>query len=293
MRQGSVVGTPTPDIDLQGHRGARGLLPENSIDGFLLALDIGVNTLEMDAVVCSDDQVVVSHEPWFSGLICRTPEGGRITRWRERSHNIYRMSYAEVTAYDCGRYGHPKFPDQERRSACKPLLADVIEASERHAAEIRRPPPWYNIEVKSHPEHDHRFHPPPKQYVRLLHEVLDSRGVTSRTTIQSFDVRALDVARSTKAGARLSLLVDNRRGFDWNVAALGFLPDIYSPRFTRVDRQLIERAHQSGVDVLPWTVNDPGDMRRLLEIGVDGLITDYPDAGREVVAAFLREVGPI
>lgn len=285
------MGNPTPVIDLQGHRGARGLMPENSIDGFLLALEIGVTTLEMDAVVSSDDQVVVSHEPWFSGSICRTPEGRRISRWKERSHNIYRMSYAEVAAYDCGRDGHPKFRDQERRSARKPLLADVIEASERHAAEMRRTPPLYNIEVKSHPERDDRFHPPPKQYVRLLHEVIESRGVTSRTTIQSFDVRALDVARSTRAGARLSLLVDNRRDFERNVSMLSFLPDIYSPKYTRVDRQLVERVHQSGMEILPWTVNDPRDIRRLLESGVDGLITDYPDTGREVVDAFRREVG--
>ena len=280
---------PATNIDLQGHRGARGLLPENSIPAFRRALELGVTTLEMDAVISADDRVVVSHEPWFSASICRTPDGGDIPSRRERSHNIYGMPYEQIAKYDCGSKGNPRFAEQEAMPVPKPLLSEVIEMAEAYAEQIGRSAPLYNIEIKSKPSHDNSFHPPPARFAELLYDVLDEHDVLERATIQSFDVRALRAAKELDPDIRLALLVDNRRGFDRNVEALGFRPDIYSPSYRLVNQKLLDRAHAEGVEVLPWTVNDAPIMRRLLEMGVDGVITDYPDLGREVVDAFLRE----
>lgn len=276
-------------VDLQGHRGARGLMPENSIAGFRLALEIGVTTLEMDAVISADERVVVSHEPWFNRTICIKPDGSAIPFRRERAHNIFRMPYAVVEQYDCGSRRHPDFPEQERRPASKPLLTAVIESAERFADELDRAAPRYNVEIKSSPKHDGVYHPPPERYARLVYGVLESRGVLERSTIQSFDARALRAVREIEPAVRLSLLVDNRRGFSNNLRMLPFLPEVYSPARRLVRPHLIEQATSAGVEVLPWTVNDPSEMRRFLEMGVVGIITDYPDLGREVVEAFLRE----
>lgn len=283
-----TMSKPRSTIDLQGHRGARGLLPENSIPAFRRALELGVNTLEMDAVISADNQVIVSHEPWFSASICRTPDDHDIREGDEQSHNIYRMSYEEIAQYDCGSRGNARFPEQEPEPVSKPLLSAVIKMAESYAADLGRPAPLYNIEIKSTASRDNTFHPTPDRFAKLLYDLLDEHGIVDRTTIQSFDVRALRAARALDPNVRLALLVDNRRGYARNVESLGFLPDIYSPAYRLVNRRLIERAHAEDVEVLPWTVNDPRVMRRLLEMGVDGLITDYPDLGREVVDAFAR-----
>ena len=176
-------------------------------------------------------------------------------------------------------------------AVCKPLLAHVIDAAEKHAAVLDRPPPLYSVEIKSRAAYDGRYHPPPYRYARLVIDEFEKYGVFERSSIQSFDPRALREARRIRPGIQLVLLVENRRGYESNVDALGFLPHCYSPSHKLVDRALIERVHHDAVAVLPWTVNDPRRMRHLLEIGVDGFITDYPDSGREVVDAFLRERG--
>ncbi len=255
----------------------------------MLALEIGVDTLEMDVVVTRDEQVVVSHEPWFRSQICSNPQGARIPSWREREHNIYAMTYEEVARYRCGVFGDRRFPEQEHRSVQKPLLADVIAACEEYAGKLGRSAPFYSVEIKSRPRFDGRFHPPPAEYSRLLLDVFSSKDVIDRAIVQSFDVRSLRATRTQDESIPLALLVDNRRGYRWNVGRLGFLPELYSPNHTRMTKDDIERAHQDLAAVIPWTVNDPCRMRTLLEMGINGFITDYPDTGREVIQAFLRE----
>ena len=269
----------TDGFDLQGHRGARGLLPENTIPGFLRALDLGVTTLEMDVVITADSQVVVSHEPWFSSVICSLPSGEPVPKETEQTYRIFEMDYEEVAQFDCGRRGHPLFPEQEPMPAQKPLLRDVIEAAEAYAAEHDLPPVRYNIETKSRPAWDGVFHPDPETFTRLLYDVLEEADVRGRTTVQSFDPRTLQVARRLDPSLRLALLVEREQGESLNerLDVLGFTPAIYSPDYRLVNEDLIEAAHTRGMLVIPWTVNAPEEMRRLKQLGVDGLITDYPD----------------
>ena len=121
-----------PRFDIQGHRGARGLMPENTIPAFLMALDSGVTTLELDLAVTKDNQLVISHEPWMSAAICLSPLGDTIKTKDERKFNIYKMTYAEVKGWDCGSLGNEKFPQQKKQVAAKPLLQDAIVAVENH-----------------------------------------------------------------------------------------------------------------------------------------------------------------
>jgi glycerophosphoryl diester phosphodiesterase len=271
-----------PAFDVQGHRGARGLAPENTIPAFRRALDLGVTTLELDTVVSADGAVVVSHDPWMSSLFCSLPDGRPVPPGEEERHLIYAMPYAEVARYDCGRRGHPLFPRQEAGPAVKPLLRDVLAFAEAHGRELGRPLPRYNVETKSWPEGDGRLHPPPEAFVEKLWDVVEAAGVAERLTLQSFDVRTLQAAQRRGLPVRRSLLVEDRgqgpeAALHDGLAALGFTPHVYSPAFTLVTEAAVREAHARGMAVLPWTVNDPADMVRLRALGVDGLITDYPD----------------
>lgn len=264
-------------LDFQGHRGCRGLMPENTIPAFEKALDLGVTTLEMDVVITKDNKVLLSHEPWFSHEIAIDPNGTSISEEDERNHRIYEMSYEDTQAYDVGMKAHPRFPDQEKIKAKKPLLSDVIIFAEAHAKETSRPLPYYNIETKSLPAGDGIFHPEPEKFVDLLMAVINEGGASDRTTIQSFDVRTLQVAKTKYPKMKLVLLVENTETPEQNLQSLGFTPDIYSPDYALVDDDLISFAKEKGMKIIPWTVNEREEMNELIDMGVDGLITDYPN----------------
>ena len=276
--------TQTPEgFDLQGHRGARGLAPENTIPAFRRALEIGVTTLEMDVVIAGDGTVVVSHEPWMASEKCLTPEGSRFANGKRR--NIYEMTYPEVAAYDCGGLKLDDFPEQKPESAPKPRLRDVIRTAEAYTQEHDRPPVFYNVEIKSRPEWDGTYHPEPTTFAERVLSVVTDEAVAPRTTIQSFDPRSLEAVHQKNTAVRTALLVGwaGDDGLAENVASLSFSPDIYSPAARLVDEALVAGVHERGMRIIPWTVNDPSTMKRLLRLGVDGLITDYPDRGREVL----------
>jgi glycerophosphoryl diester phosphodiesterase len=265
-------------IDWQGHRGARGLLPENTIPAFLLALEYPqVKTLELDVVITEDQQVVVSHEPWMSADICSHPDGMPVDSFEAETLNIYQMPLASVQEFDCGQRGNPRFPTQQPQAAFKPTLAAVIAAAEARAKTLEREPPYYNVEIKSQPEWDGVFTPPPSAFASLVVELIATSGVEARTTIQSFDPRSLRAVRALKPTWNLALLVANPHSVAENLAILGFLPKVYSPYFMLCSEAMLDTLHDKGIQLIPWTVNEISDMRQLLELGVDGIITDYPD----------------
>ena len=268
-------------FDLQGHRGARGARPENTWPAFRHALRAGVVTLELDVVVSADSQLVVSHEPWMNPRICRLPSGGAIPPGEGEQYNLFEMDYARIARFNCGSQPHPRFPEQQPVAAPKPLLADVLVEADALAAALGRPLPFYNIETKMQAGRDGRFHPEPEAFTRLLMGAVADAGVTARTTIQSFDERTLRAARAAGFGGRLSLLVGRERPgrLPAHVEALGFTPDLYSPHHQLVDEAMMAQAAAYGIAVVPWTVNDPDQMRRLKRLGVAGLITDYPRRG--------------
>lgn len=265
----------TYKFDLQGHRGARGLAPENTLLAFRKALDIGVNTLELDVVVTKDQQLVVSHEPWMNADICIDPEGNAIPKESEKDFNIYQMTYEEVKAYDCGSKYNSAFPEQKLESAYKPLLKEVLNMadniSRNHGNKIR-----YNIELKSLPEGDEVYHPKPKEFVKLVMGLLKSETKLKRVNLQSFDFRILRELHQSYPEVGLAALV-YQTDMETALEDLGFVPEIYSPYYPLVNKDLVKAAHEKDMKVIPWTVNDLDPMKSLLKMGVDGLITDYPD----------------
>lgn len=262
--------------EIHGHRGCRGLSPENTVPAFLKAAALGADWIELDVVISGDGQVVVSHEPWMSRAICTGPDGEPIPAGQERAHNIYRMTAAELQLWDCGGLELPEFPDQERRRAHKPTLREVAEALEE-ASMAGIPEPGFNIEIKSDPGLYGTCQPQPAEFARIVHATLDSLGLTGRCIVQSFDPEALRAMRAIDPELPLALLVENADGPQANLARLGFKPEIYSPQHALVDEALVGLMHGQGIRVLAWTVNEPEDIRRMAALGVDGIITDYPD----------------
>ncbi|MEO6133223.1 MAG: glycerophosphodiester phosphodiesterase family protein [Saprospiraceae bacterium] len=265
-------------IDWQGHRGCRGLMPENTLPAFMKAVELGVTTLELDVVISMDGQVVVSHEPWMSSVICSHPDGTPVTKNEEKSLNLYKMEYSDIQKYDCGRRGNPDFPSQLRIGTIKPSLKIVIRALEIYAAENKYRQPRYNIELKSEPSGYNLFCPEPKEFVeKVLHDIL-RLGMGNRVTLQSFDVNILEeLHKITPREFYISYLVENGKNLDKNLSRLSFKPEIYSPDYTTIKESTIQQAHELGIKVIPWTVDTKEDIQQMLLWGVDGIITDYPD----------------
>jgi len=273
-------------FEVQGHRGARGLMPENTIPAFQQAIDLGVHTVELDVVVSADSQLIVSHEPWFHHHISTTPDGDPVAEAEAPDYNIFQMTVDEVQAFDVGRRGHPRFPQQQALDAVKPTLRAAIEAMEDHAAAQGVAPVRYNIETKSRPAWYGTHQPPPDVFAELLLSELQDLGVLDRTIIQSFDPATLVAFRELTDMGAIALLVSTADDIDPAISALGFTPDILSPNYEMVDEDLLADAQAAGMQIIPWTVNEPPTMERLIALGVDGLITDYPDriAGRPLPA---------
>ncbi len=273
-------------FDLQGHRGCRGIYPENTLQGMIHAVDLGVTTLEMDVVITRDGKVVLSHEPWLNATICLDPEGNRIAKADEKAWNIYAMTYDSLRRCDCGSLEHPEFSQQINAEAVKPLLRDVIQEVESYINEHGKASVKYSIEIKSSRAGDNVYHPIPSEFVdevyRVLDQVLDSTAMR-RVSIQSFNLRVLRALRNGQLEGKYSqdisiVLLDGENGnLREIIAELGFVPDIYSPIYNLVYSSRIEAAHAAGVLVIPYTVNEVEDMKRLIEMGVDGILTDYPD----------------
>ena len=268
-----------PLFDKEGHRGARGLMPENTIPAMMKGLDLGVTTLEMDAVITKDKQVILSHEPFFNHEITTKPGGGFIDEKDEKSFNIFTMTFAETQQYDVGIKPHPRFPQQGKIKASKPLLSAVIDNAEAYVLLKHLPKPFYNIETKSQPVTDNIYHPAPQEFVSLLMNVILEKKVEDRVIIQSFDPRTLQIIHQKYPFMKTALLIEDfdKRGVEVQLAQLGFIPAIYSPAYSLVNESLLQTCHQKKMKVIPWTVDDKKEIERLKLLGVDGIITDYPN----------------
>ena len=270
-------------IDIQGHRGCRGLMPENSIPAFLLALELGVNTLELDVSISKDHHVIVTHEPYFSHEISLDPQGKEISQVEEKSHNIYQLTTEEIQKYDCGSKVHPRFPQQVKIKVYKPTLQEVFERIEPLVNEFGLDDLQYNIEIKRLPQNDGIFHPEVQTFVQLVLDLISAHHLQNRTTIQSFDAQTLREVKKKSPTQKVAWLIDNELGLQKNLELLGFTPLIYSPDFRLVNEELVRQVHNLGMQLIPWTVNAEDDMRQLIEWGVDGIISDYPDRVKSVL----------
>ncbi len=269
----------TVSFDNQGHRGCRGLMPENTIPAMLKAIDLDVTTLETDAIITKDNQVILSHEPFFNHEITTKPNGEFVTEAEEKSLNIYQMTYEEVKRFDVGLKSHPRFANQTKLAVAKPLLSDMIDAAERYARAKHKDPIHYNIETKTQAATDNQYHPAPAAFVELLVAVIQSKKITERVTIQSFDIRTLQYLHQKYPYIKTALLIEDfdKSTLDEQITQLGFVPTIYSPHYSLVNKELIQACHSKGVQIIPWTVNDLATIQRLKSMGVNGIISDFPN----------------
>ncbi|MEM1124489.1 MAG: glycerophosphodiester phosphodiesterase family protein [Bacteroidota bacterium] len=277
--QENVMATPKPlpTFDWQGHRGARGLLPENTVPAFLKALELNMRTLEMDAAISQDGQVIISHEPWFSHEISTTPDGQPVTGESEKNYLIHQMTAADLQAFDVGSRGNERFPQQEKMKVHKPTLEEVVTAVNEYCKKNNQELPYYNIEIKSRPEWDVELAPVPAKFAKILLDEINRLGIHNKACIQSFDPRSLLAVNELDQTIRTAYLIENINPFAENMEKLDFIPTIYSPYFQLVTDTLVEQVHTIGMDLIPWTVNKVADMQRLKKLGVDGIITDYPN----------------
>lgn len=274
-------------IEIQGHRGARAIYPENSLPAFEYAQRLGVDVLELDLAVSKDRKLVVSHEPWLSATICMDTTGQIINRNQEREWNLYEMTYEEISQANCGIKPHAAFPRQEKINTIKPLLSAVIEQTIAISNEIGAELPSFNIEIKSLPEGDDIFHPNPTVFSDLVYELIEQSDIAwDKVTIQSFDFRVLKYWNQKYPEVRLVALIENKKSVEENLADLGFRPYVYSPYFKLLNKSTVEYLQEGGMKVIPWTVNDEADLQRMMKMGVDGIISDDPKLALEVRGSF-------
>ena len=264
---------PKSKIDVQGHRGCRGLLPENTIPAFQKAIDLGVKTLEMDLVISKDNKVVVSHDPFMSHEIALDVSGNEITESEEQSYNLYTMTYDSIKMYDCGSKHHKRFPNQKKLNVYKPLLTEVIDLAEVQTHHKIQ----YNIEIKSLPKWDNVFTPKVEEFVALVLKIINEKGISKRVTLQSFDVRALEEIKKNAPQINTSLLVDEYESINNKLNLLSYKPEIISPYFKLINASIVNNLHKKGYKVIPWTINEQKDINAMIDYKVDGIISDYPD----------------
>lgn len=263
-------------IIIQGHRGARGFLPENTIESCIEAVRRGIDGLEIDVVVSKDNQIVVSHEPWMSSIFCSYPNGQPVLN---EKNWLYRMNYADIKTFDCGLRPHPMFKNQQPTLCYKPTLYELVGAVEAYCQQHNLAIPFFNIEIKSHITWYHKLVPLPTTFVNLIQKEIQSiqmRGYLSKFYISSFDARLLRVVKSRIPAVSIAFLTENRFSVAQNLNRLGFVPQIYSPYYLFINRKMVIQAHKLGIKLMTWTVNDKKTANTLIKLGIDGIITDYP-----------------
>lgn len=301
-----IAGGPAFAFDLQGHRGARGLMPENTLPAFAKALSLGVTTLELDLAMTSGGQIVVTHDPRLNGDIAQGPDGVYVGA---DAPLIRDLTLAQIQTYDVGTlrpgsgYANSYKEQQAVPGTRIPSLADIVALAEKAGgADIR-----YNIEVKVDPTRP-ALTAERADFTEAAVKEIERLGIAERTTLQSFDWAVLMQAQQIAPGLQTAYLtigrgrIDNlQRGQPDASPWLGGLDidtfggsapkavaeaggKIWSPFFRDLTDEELKAARDLGLTVIPWTVNEPADMAALIERGVDGIITDYPDRLRAVMA---------
>jgi glycerophosphoryl diester phosphodiesterase len=273
------------EFEIQGHRGSRGLMPENTIPAFKKAIDLGVHTLELDLIISKDKKVVVSHDPFFNPNCTTDPTGKFISK--ENQGNLYKLSYEEIKKYDVGLRGNKDYPEQQKMAVYKPLLEDMIRESEKYAKAKGVKPLKYNIEIKSEEKEYDISQPKVEEFSDLVYQIIIKQLPPERVTLQSFDYNVLkfwhqQIEQKKYKSIALSALIEpmNNNEVRFNLDKLGFKPQIWSPYFVQATEKRVKELHGLGIKVIPWTVNKREDMEKVKALGCDGLITDYPDRAK-------------
>ncbi|MBE9661539.1 glycerophosphodiester phosphodiesterase family protein [Mucilaginibacter myungsuensis] len=268
---------PYPKFDREAHRGGRGLMPENTIAAMKHAIDLGMETIEMDLHITGDGKVIVSHDEYVNPLFSLTPDGAEIPKEDAKKYVLYKMTYAEIAKFDVGSKPYSKFPEQKKMKVSMPLLGDLIDEVQAYLKSTGKKQVFYNIETKSSAAGDGTVNPDAETFVKLTMDILTAKGILPYTVIQSFDKRTIQIINKKFPNVRTSWLVDNKKTTAENLTELGYKPYIYSPNYKMVTAEVIKECHDRGIKILPWTVNTKADIDNLKAMGVDGIITDYPN----------------
>jgi glycerophosphoryl diester phosphodiesterase len=267
---GILVVTSSLAVDLQGHRGARGLLPENTLPAFRRALEIGVTTLEMDCGVTKDGVVVVHHDRRLNPDVARGPDG----QWvKAPAPLIQDLTFQETQAYDVGRLRPGseyagRFPHQQPVDGARiPRLSEVLKLDSS-----------FNIETKIAPDAPDET-VAPEEFARKLIAEIRKAGAEKRATIQSFDWRTLRVVE--REAPEIGTVYLTTEAAPEKVHAAG--GKIWSPDYRNLTEKNFLEAKRLGLRIVPWTVNEPADIQRILAMGVDGIISDYPDRVKQAL----------
>lgn len=265
-----------------GHRGSRGLEPENTVKAFQKALGLGAQGLEMDLFITKDGQVVVTHDATISPDLCTKPGGGPVHEQESQRLKIYDLKLEEIKPYDCGSEPNPDFPEQENTEAHIPLLSEVVQQANAYTGAEGEPVRFF-IEFKSDQATDNIYHPEPHFFVKATLQVLKEQNALDQTILLSFDKRCLQEARRQQPDIQIGLSFEKPEGLEDELDTLGFLPNVLCPLHRELTPELLDFAREHELEVVPWTVNDEEDIRKMVEWKVDGIITDYPDKVRNLL----------
>ena len=250
-----------------GHRGCRGYYPENSIQGFQEALNQGADGIEWDVVVNGDGNLVVSHEPYFHADFCTDAEGNEISD--ESAYNMYKMTQKEIESFDCGSKIHPNFPEQNKVRAYKPLLSDVVGEIPRLKHER------ILFEIKSEPEEYGLSQPFPKEFAELVLKETEELGLKN-VLYMSFDAQILEeLHQKDPKNLNLVYLIE-KRGIKKQLSSLSFKPAYVGVYYKYLNARSVKYIRKNKLGIFAWTVNEVRDAHRMMDLGIDGIITDYP-----------------
>ncbi|MHC0447610.1 glycerophosphodiester phosphodiesterase family protein [Flavobacterium sp. 3-218] len=263
-------------IEVQGHRGDRGNFPENSIPAFISAVKKGADVIELDVVISKDQKVVVSHEPFMSSQYMSDSQGKPISKEKEKSFNLYEMTYDSIRKFDSGSRGNSNFPQQQKQKTYKPLLSEVIDAVEEYISENKLKPVRYNIEIKSEKSEYGKSQPQPEVFIEMVMKIIQEKGIEQKINIQSFDPEVLNVMHKRFPKTKVAYLV-GKGSLSKNLLLLNFRPEIYSPNYKLLNKTAIDSIRLLKMKIIPWTVNDEADIDNMIQLQVDGIITDYPE----------------
>lgn len=256
---------------LFGHRGCRGLLPENTIEGFKKAIELGVDGIEWDVVVSKEGKLIISHEPYIHSAYCLDTNGNQLSASAGKKRNIFAMTVDEVSKYDCGSKVYDKFPKQQHFKTYKPTLQEAFKKLDLSKTTVL-------FEIKSVPKEYGVYQPLPQEYARIIAQEISEFEHKKNLIFMCFDAQLLEALHQLLPEYRYVYLT-----YKPFVSVSNFLNDLsFKPYalgmyFRTIRKRDVKLAHENDVKVFSWTVNDQKAFNRMVNCGVDGIITDYPN----------------
>jgi glycerophosphoryl diester phosphodiesterase len=259
------------DYKIFGHRGCRGILPENTIVGFQKALDLGADGIEWDVVVNKDQQLVISHEPYMDATYCLDSTGADFSKSQQADYNIYKMNQQQVESFDCGSKVHPKFLEQKLEPSVKPLLQDAFRALDLSETTVL-------FEVKSEEKDYGVFQPQPAEYAKLIYNEVKNFKHKENLIYMCFDPNLLNELHKLMPDAKyIYLTYKPFKGIENHINDIDFKPYALGMYFRTIRKKGVKKARENGVEIFAWTVNKQSDYDRMVRYDVGGIITDFPD----------------